>query len=132
MSVLNNITKKVTDTAKAAARKSGGVVEVTKLNMGIGTEEEKVRKIYTDMGRILYDDHADGKNVEGWLLVLCEKVDAINGGIGEMKQKILELRNVKVCHNCATELDIDMSFCYKCGKKQEVAAVEKTEDSSIT
>lgn len=119
MSVLDNFTKKVTDTAKAAAKKSGSVVEVTRLNMNIGTEEEKVRKIYSDMGKQLYEDYTEGKIVGEKLLGFCEKIDEIIGGIDGMREKILELRNVKACPNCSMELDIEMVYCYKCGRKQE-------------
>ena len=119
MSVLENITKKVTDTAKAAAKKSGSVVEVTRLNMNINAEEEKVRKMYTDMGKQLYGDYVEGKIVGEKLLEHCTRIDEIIGNIDEMRTKILELRNVKACPNCGMELDMEMGYCYKCGRKQE-------------
>lgn len=119
MSVLDNITKRVTDTAKAAAKKSGSVVEVTRLNMNISAEEEKVRKIYADMGKQLYEDYTEGKIVGEKLLGHCEKIDEIVSNIDGMREKVLELRNVKACPNCGMELDVDMTYCYKCGRKQE-------------
>lgn len=120
MSVLDNITKRVTDTAKAAARKSGSVVEVTKLNININTEEEKIRKIYTDIGKQLYEDYNEGKIVGEKLLEHCMKIDEIIEGIADMRDKILELKNIKACPSCGMELDIEMEYCYKCGRKQEV------------
>jgi hypothetical protein len=123
MSVLDNITKRVTDTAKAAAKKSGGVVEVTKLNMSIGSDEEKVRKLYSEMGKIVYDEYGEGEEISDTLKEYCEKIDLIHNNIEEMKQKILELRNVKACPGCGIELEIDMTFCHKCGRKQEIPAV---------
>lgn len=119
VSVLDNITKRVTDTAKAAAKKSGSVVEVTKLNMNINAEEEKVRKIYSDIGKQLYEDYTEGKIVGEKLLDYCTRIDEIIGNIDEMREKILELRNVKACPNCGMELDIEMVYCYKCGRRQE-------------
>ena len=119
VSVLDNITRKVTDTAKAAAKKSGSVVEVTRLNMNIGAEEEKVRKIYNEMGKQLYEDYTERKIVGETLLEHCEKIDEIIRNIDEMREKILELKNVKACPNCGMELDVDMDYCYKCGRKQE-------------
>ncbi len=119
MSVLDNLTRKVSDTAKAAAKKSGNVVEITRLNMGIGSEEEKVRKLYGEMGRILYDVYMEGEPINEDLLQFCEKIDIINRSIEDMKAKILELRNVKACTACGNELEIGMAFCFKCGKKQE-------------
>ena len=119
MSVLDSITKKVSDTAKAAAKISGSVVEITKLNMSINAEEEKIRKLYTEIGKQLYEDYTDGKAVSEELLRKCVKIDEIFENIADMKDKILELRNVKACPNCGTILDIEMEYCHKCGKKQE-------------
>jgi len=130
VSVLDSITKKVSDTAKAAAKISGSVVEITKLNMSINAEEEKIRKLYTEIGKQLYEDYTDGKAVSEELLRKCAKIDEIFENIAEMKDKILELRNVKACPNCGTILDIEMEYCHKCGKKQEdiPEAVEENKD----
>ena len=131
MSVLDNLTKKVTDTAKAAAKMSGSVVEVTRLNMNINAEEEKVRKIYSDMGKQLYEDYTEGKSVGDKILEYCVKIDEIIATIDEMREKILELRNIKACPNCGMELDIEMEYCYKCGRKQDDAvAPEIPEDQN--
>lgn len=120
MSVFDNITKKVSDTAKAAAKKSGDLVEVTRLNMSIGAEEEKIKKVYSEMGKLLYEAYAGGNPMPDEVRESCEKIDEMKKTIEEMKQKILELRNVKACPRCGTELEMEMTFCHKCGKKQEV------------
>lgn len=132
MSVFDNITKRVTDTAKAAAKKSGSMVEVTRLNINIGAEEEKIKKIYTEMGKMLYDDYSEGKITGDEIAGLCGKIDAINGSIEDMKEKILELRNVKACQGCGLELEMEMDFCYKCGRKQELPLTSETMDGSST
>ena len=134
MSVLDNITKRVTDTAKAAAKKSGSVVEVTRLNININTEEEKIRKIYTDIGKQLYEDYNEGKIIGEKLLEHCLKIDDIIGSIADMREKILELKNIKACPNCGMELDIEMEYCYKCGRKQDepqLAEITEQDESSI-
>jgi len=129
VSVIDNITKKVSDTAKAAAKKSGSVIEVTRLNLNIGSEEEKIRRIYADIGRQLYEDYTEGKIISEKLLEDCEKIDKIVKNINEMREKILELKNAKACPNCGTELEINMEYCHKCGKKQEKPeTVEKGQD----
>jgi len=124
VSVLDNFTKRVSDTAKAAAKKSGNVVELTKLNMNIGTEEEKIKKLHSEMGKLLYDVYLGGEQINEELIPFCEKIDVIYGTIEDMRSKILELRNVKACAECGHELEIEMAFCYKCGRKQEAGAIE--------
>jgi ribosomal protein S27AE len=71
------------------------------------------------MGRQLYEDYNEGKLVGEKLLEKCIKIDEIIANIDEMKEKILELKNVKACPNCGMVLAIDMEYCYKCGRKQE-------------
>lgn len=132
MSVLDNITRKVTDTAKAAAKKSSSVVEVTKLNMNINVEEDKIRKLYAEMGKQLYEEYSEGGNIEGKLLEKCMRIDEIIANIDEMREKILELKNVKACPNCGIILDIDMEYCHKCGRKQEVTEPKALETQEVS
>lgn len=131
MSVLDSITRKVTDTAKAAAKISGSVVEVTKLNLSINAEEEKIKKIYAEIGKQLYEDYAEGKPVSEELLRKCIAIDEIIASIAEMKEKILELRNAKACPNCFTVLDMEMEYCYKCGRKQDEAQKEAEDGKDV-
>jgi chaperonin cofactor prefoldin len=132
MSIFENISKRVSETAKAAAKKSGDIVEVTRLSVGINAEEDKIKKVYTDIGKILYQMYKSGQKVSDDLKPHCEKVDSYEKNIEEMKQKILQLRNVKLCPTCETELEMDMAYCFRCGEKQEIPEPdeEKCEEDS--
>lgn len=124
MSIFDNISRKVSETAKAAAKKSGDLVEVTKLTMSIGAEEDKIKKTFTEIGKAVYESYKAGDEINDSLRELCAKVESYEKNIESMKQKILELRNVKVCPGCGIELEIDMAYCYKCGLKQPVPQVQ--------
>ncbi|MDP4094782.1 MAG: zinc ribbon domain-containing protein [Bacillota bacterium] len=131
MSGFKSFTKKVSHTAKAAAKKSSDIVEVTKLNMNIGSEEDKIQKKYTEIGKILYDLYVSGESTNEVIKTHCEVIKTHEENIKKMKQKILELKNIKVCPSCGTELEQEILFCSKCGAKQEVpetqAQAEETE-----
>jgi hypothetical protein len=131
VSVLDSITRRVTDTARAAAKISGSVVEVTRLNLSINAEEEKIKKLYTEIGKQLYEEYTEGKPVSGELLRKCVTIDEIIASIIEMKEKILELKNVKACPNCETVLDIEMEYCHKCGRKQEERSGEAEDGKDV-
>lgn len=118
MSVFNNLTKKVSETAKAAAKKSGDIVEMTKLNMSIGTEEDKIKKTYAEIGKKIYDLFAAGAEIPEDVKEQCEAIGTYEKNIEELKQKILEYKNIKVCASCGFELDSQAMFCSKCGAKQ--------------
>ncbi|MDP4181763.1 MAG: zinc ribbon domain-containing protein [Bacillota bacterium] len=124
MSMFENFTKKVTDTAKAAARKSSDLVEVTKLNMSIGTEEDKIEKLYLEIGKTIYESYAKDENIDDLFVEKCKQIDSYNNNIKEMRKKILELKNEKICPNCREELEIDVLYCSKCGAKQEIIEPE--------
>jgi hypothetical protein len=130
MSILENITKKVTNTAKVAAKRSSELVEVTKLNMNIGTIENKIEKTYTELGKTVFHMFSKGQMVtEELIKAHFESIKAYEDNITEMRQKVLELKNVKACPECRTILDIDMEFCFKCGAKQEIPQPVSEDDA---
>jgi hypothetical protein len=118
MSVFENLSRKVTDTAKAAAKKSSEVVEVTKLNMSIGTEEDKIKKVYTEIGKSVYEVFTKGEEVNEAFKVQCELISSYEENIKEMRLKILDLKELKVCPTCGVKMEADILFCSKCGAKQ--------------
>ncbi len=120
MSMLESFTRKVTDTAKAAAKKSSELVEVTKLNMSISSEEDKIEKLYLEIGKTIYESYAKGETTSDLFVEKCKQIDSYNSNIKEMRRKILELKNEKICPECREELDISALYCSKCGAKQEI------------
>jgi rRNA maturation endonuclease Nob1 len=120
MSVFDNFTKKVTETAKAAAKKSSELVEVTKLNISVGAEEDKIEKVYSDIGKMAYAAFLKGELTNDAYMVNFEKIKSYEENIYKMKQKILELKSTKICAGCGEELDLSTAFCSKCGTKQEI------------
>jgi archaellum component FlaC len=110
MSLFENLSKKVTDTAKAAAKKSSELVEVTKLNMAIGSEEEKIEKTYSAIGKIVYELYDAGEEVNAEFSEQCEKIKSYEANIKDMKQKILDLKNIKICSSCGAEVENEVAF----------------------
>lgn len=130
MSIFDNIGKKVSETAKTAAKRSGDIVEATKLNISIATEEDKIKRVYSEIGKVIYKSYAAGEEVPQSVKEYCDKIKSIEKNIEDMKQKILELRDVKACPECKTELHVDMAYCHKCGAKQEISERKAEEEKS--
>lgn len=132
MSVFDKITNKVSDTAKAAAKKSGELVEVTKLNAAINQENEKISKAYQAIGKLIFVKYTNGEECPQYVISKCEEINEINISIKGLKERVNELKNIKLCKNCYAEIDHDVIFCPSCGMKQAYVVApsnEATQDS---
>jgi len=118
MSFLDNIGK----AAQAAAKKSSELVEVTKLNMNVNSEEDKIQKIFNQIGKTVYDKFKTDGSIIPEFTELCESVKVHEDTVASLKQKILEVKNIKSCVNCGAEMEAISQFCVKCGAKQPEAA----------
>ena len=117
MAFFNNISKKVEKTAKAAARKSGDLVEVAKLNMSINSDESKIQEIASAIGKGIYKMYREGKEVPETLIESCREIKGIEDHITAVKAKIMEIKNMKICPNCKAEVQNNVEYCPKCGTK---------------
>ncbi len=130
MPFFDNLGKKVGEAAQAAAKKSSELVETTKLNMSINTAEDKINKIYLKIGENIFAKYNAGQEIDPDFIDDCKQVKELKEEIDELKAKIMELKNVKLCTSCGAELNKDVMFCPKCGAKQEQPAPTKEEEAS--
>lgn len=124
MSFFESLSKKVSNTARTAAKKSSNLVEITKLNISIGAEEDKINKTYAEIGKLVYSQFASGKNVPEEYRTQCEAIKSCQENIKSLKNQIMALKNMKICTACGAELEIDSMFCSKCGAKQEIPSTD--------
>lgn len=117
MSMLENVGKKISGAGKAAMKVSGDLVQVTKLNLEVKSEENKVEAIMLELGNAIYEKYKAGNSVDEVLNEKCDEITKCMNSIEELKAKIAELKNLKKCPGCSIDVDKDDIFCYKCGAK---------------
>ncbi len=136
MAFFDNMGKKLGEAAQAAAKKSGELVEVTKLNVNIGSEEDKMQKLYTQIGKKVYEKYAATGTVDEDLVEDCEAIRIHDQNVKGLKEKILEVKSMKQCTGCGAELERNQIFCSKCGTRNEVPhtaePAQQAAPSSIT
>ena len=114
MAFFENLGKKVGEAASIAAKKSGEVVEITKLSMNIAGEEDKVKTAYTEIGKRVYEITNSGTEVKpADYQSLVEQISVGKEAIKELKEKILLVKNLKHCTGCGVELEKSVAFCVK-------------------
>lgn len=119
MSLFDNLGKKLGDAAQNAVKKSGEMVEITKINLSIKSEEDSLSKIYSEIGKYSFDKFENGNENDSKIIDLCEKIRSHMVSIDAYKEKINQIRNVKICENCGSETLRTNAFCGKCGAKIE-------------
>lgn len=131
MAFFDSFGKKVSEAAQSAAKKSSELVEVTKINMSISSEEDKIKKHFSKIGEEIYAKYAEGNEIDPDFMEMCQEIGTIREKINDLKAKIMELKNVKLCTNCGAELDRSIVFCPKCGTKQEDIPKEEAPKGKI-
>ena len=117
MAFLENLGK----AAQAAARKSGELVEVTKLNVNINSEEDKIQKLYAQIGKSVYEKYAATGEADDEIKQTCEAVTVHEQSVKGLRDKISEVKGTKQCIGCGTEMEKTQIFCSKCGARNDVA-----------
>lgn len=115
---LSKIAKSVGNGAVSVAKKSGSVMEITKLNINIQSEEEKIRALHSQIGVIIYSKYINQENIDTDLIDICKRIQDHESRVKELSEKILNIKSVKLCEKCGNELGLEVTFCEKCGFKQ--------------
>lgn len=124
--VITKITKTTKDTAEVVAqtakessikiaKKSEELVEVSKLNLAINSEESKLEDIYMEIGKEVCEKHAAGIYIDPDLVEQCTIALEIQDSVKEMKSKVIEIKNKKICPECEEIINSETAFCPKCG-----------------
>lgn len=125
MGFFNNIGKKTTETTTKIARE-------TKLKMKINENKGRVKDIYEEIGKKVYEKHVreENLNIKEELANECSKLDKLSKDIENARMELLRLNNKKLCKKCFAEIEDDVQFCPRCGEKQteEKTVFEKAEE----
>ncbi|MGI6776663.1 MAG: zinc-ribbon domain-containing protein [Acetivibrionales bacterium] len=119
MAFFENLGKRVGEVAQTAAKKSSDLMEITKLNMSISTEEDKIQKLYQKIGREVYQRFCSNDEVLDYFKEDCKSISNHMENISSIKEKIRQIKNIRVCTGCGAEIGSSSSFCPKCGTKIE-------------
>ena len=102
---------------KIVADKTSSMVSVTKLNFVLNETENKIEKVYTCIGRYIYEKHTSGEDLNSELEEFCIEIDKFSQEVVELRQKIAELKDSMVCPSCGEYNSVSNEYCSKCGTR---------------
>lgn len=128
MDKLSDIGRKVATAAKTVTKKSEDVVEITRLNLTIGNEEDKIKRLLYEIGSEIYRGYTNGKFIDGISEISdkqCEEVKQIEDNIKSLRERILQLKGSRTCSACNSVVALDVNYCPNCGEKLEKVKEEE-------
>lgn len=130
---ITKIAKTVSGGAASAAtniaKKSGQLVEISKHTVTIASNEDKIEDIYKQIGRYVFKKFEAGEEQRSEVINKCVEIRSIEEENEALKERISELKNMKVCHKCGYIMKKDVLYCAQCGTKQLKNDEETTEDN---
>lgn len=114
-----NFFRKIKDSAGKMTDRAQNVVEIGRLNTQISNIERELGLYYQKMGEVFYEGYhlKDMSEAEKEMLELAKTCDLLVEERDEVRFKIAELKNERLCGACGKSVAQDALFCPYCGSK---------------
>ena len=116
---LNVLKEKLGDAGEKIVKKSGQLVDTTKLSYHISTEESELKKKYELIGKMVYEAKCGDGELSDEINTICDDIQLTLEKIDDMKQQLQVLKNKTSCPHCGKEIAKNAPFCSSCGCKNE-------------
>ena len=113
MDFFNNVGKKLGNAAKTAGKKSEELVEITKLNLSIGSEEDKAKKLFSEMGKEIYVRFVNGDRFDESINSKCAAIKVVEDNIEAIKEKIKNFKGHNSSPDKATDCNTEVEENYQ-------------------
>ena len=100
--------------ANITAKKTGELLELTKLNVKAADMQNAMDKLYFEIGKIVYlaskNEMDQTEQIDEKILV----IDELGVILRDFRSQIANLRGKIICPQCGAENTKDSNFCKKC------------------
>ena len=133
MEFLNKLGNIASETYKKTSKKTGDLAKEAKIRMKMNEDKGKIKDIYTEIGKFIYQKHIDGAEIptDEEIIGFCKNIDELSEGIEKASDQLLALRGKRVCEHCHAEIDISVKFCPSCGTEQPEIPVEEASEVEV-
>ena len=131
MSFLEELGRKASETCKNTAEKTNRLTKEMKIKSMINDDKNKIEKLYAEIGKKVFDNLSIlEENYKHSIDDECEKIKALAKEIKDMNVELLALKNMKVCSNCYSEINLSAKYCPSCGCIQENKEPEQEQEQT--
>ena len=124
---LEDLGKRLGETAESVTNKAGEAMEIQKLKSQIRTLERENDSDLAELGLAVYDQFKSGTEVGEEAAGLCEAIQSREESIAECLQKISDVKGDSQCEDCGKNVGKGMAYCPFCGHKMPEIVEEAAE-----
>ena len=128
-SFLEDLGKRLGETAETVTNKAGEAVEIQKLKNQIRSLERENDDDLAELGLAVSDQFKDGAELGEEAAGLCEAIQSREESIAEYLQKISDIKGDYECEECGKTLGKGMAYCPYCGAKAPEIVVEEPKEA---
>lgn len=125
---LEDLGKRLGETAESVTNKAGEAMEIQKLKSQIRTLERENDSDLAELGLAVYDQFKSGTEVGEEAAGLCEAIQSREESIAECLQKISDVKGDSQCEDCGKTVGKGMAYCPFCGHKMPEIVEEAAEN----
>lgn len=114
---------------KSAVSKSKEMAEITRLNMEISNNEQKLKELAVQVGMCVVDRKLLSEDEQ--IAELTAQIETLRETIAKNQSLIQEIRSINICASCGAEVSRTSKFCDKCGSPMDRSALETSAASAV-
>lgn len=117
MSFFKDLSKKISETAKEAAKKSSNFMELTKVSVQMDKYQEDIGTHFYEMGKSLYENYSEDSWVKEKYGIRIEEIKSLQQQIEDLNKEASRFKNTTICETCKGEISTEVKFCPNCGAR---------------
>ena len=129
MGFFDDIGKKVSDAGQKTLQKTKEGSETVKMNSLIAEEEKRIAEMYSQIGNLYVSKY--GEDCEEDFSALVKAVLESRKKIQEYQNEIQDIKGVKKCEKCGSDVRQGAAFCTVCGEPMAKTKEPKNEAEKV-
>ena len=113
MNLFDVIQEKISATGNVVAKKTMDIADLTKASIKLATEEEKLDKVFSEVGKVYYEQYKDDPDVK--LKGYIAQIELMKEQIEELRAMVHTLKGEQPCSQCGKATKNHAKFCSHCG-----------------
>lgn len=117
MNQWDQLTQKAKAAADVAGKKTGELVELSKLKLAVGQIHMEIKEKQQQLGEAVYHMHTEGYENPEYIEGAVAELNRLSERLTKTQEKICALKKMVKCLCCGAPNPIDSSYCGQCGCK---------------